>query len=95
MRKTLLTAALASAVATGGSAMAQPARAQPDRGLNFSDVAARLESQGFQIHEMERERGVIEVKATDRSGRRMKLQVDAATGQVLRQDERTGRHAGW
>ncbi|MFC7477524.1 PepSY domain-containing protein [Dankookia sp. GCM10030260] len=93
MRKTMLTAALAAAVVTGGVAAAQPAPTQPGGGLRFSDVAARLESQGFQIEEMDREWSGIEVKATDRGGRRVKLLVDAATGQVLRQEERARRDA--
>ena len=89
MRKTLLLAALAASIAAGPLA-AQPATTR------FADIAARLEGQGFQIQEMERKRGRFEVKAMNAEGQRIKLEVDATTGAILRQDlrQRDGHRDG-
>ncbi|MBK1662423.1 PepSY domain-containing protein [Paracraurococcus ruber] len=91
MRQTMLAASLGlalGATAWAGIAAGQPAPAAPAEALRFSDLAARLEAQGFLIREMEREREGFEVKATDRDGREVKLRLDAATGQVLRSEDR-------
>lgn len=82
MRKTLLLAALASSIAAG------PLAAQP-AATRFADIAARLEGQGFQIQEMERKRDRFEVKAVNAEGQRIRLDVDANTGAILRQENRT------
>ena len=94
MRKTLAAAILAASLSAGGIAFAQLAPNPPAGSVRFSEVAARLESQGWMIHEMEVERGGIEVKAIDRDGRRVRMLLDATTGQVLRQEERARREAG-
>jgi hypothetical protein len=94
MRKTLTAATLAAALSVSGIAFAQPASSQPGGGARFSDIAARLEGQGWLIHEMELKREGIEVKVTDRDGRRVRLLLDAASGQVLRQEERSRRDGG-
>ncbi|MBS7790980.1 PepSY domain-containing protein [Roseococcus sp. SDR] len=84
MRKTLLLAALATSIAAGPLA-AQPAATT----TRFADIAARLEGQGFQIQEMERKNDRFEVKAMNAQGQRLRLDVDATTGAILRQDART------
>lgn len=83
MRKTLLLAALAASIAAGPLA-AQPATPT----TRFADIASRLEGQGFQIQEMERKRDRFEVKAMNAEGQRIKLEVDATTGAILRQETR-------
>lgn len=84
MRKTLLLAALAGSIAAGPLA-AQPAAPT----TRFAEIAARLEGQGFQIQEMERKRDRFEVKAMNAEGQRIKLDVDASTGAILRQETRS------
>jgi hypothetical protein len=84
MRKTLLLAALTASIAAG------PLAAQPTApGTRFAEIASRLESQGFQIQEMERKGGRFEVKAMNGEGQRIRLDVDAQTGAILRQETRT------
>ncbi|WP_207537457.1 PepSY domain-containing protein [Sabulicella rubraurantiaca] len=65
--------------------MEAPASSAP---LGFAEVARRIEAQGLQIWEMEEEDGYIEVEATDRAGRRLKLLLDARTGAEIRRQER-------
>ncbi|MCW8087023.1 PepSY domain-containing protein [Sabulicella glaciei] len=59
----------------------------PTAPLGFAEVARRIENQGLQIWEMEEEDGRIEVEATDRNGRRIKLLMDAHTGAEIRRQE--------
>jgi len=57
--------------------------------LSIPELHARLESAGYwNVEKIERERGSYEVKATDRSGQRIKLYVHPQTGEVLGQRQR-------
>ncbi|MDP2171847.1 MAG: PepSY domain-containing protein [Rhodocyclaceae bacterium] len=67
----------------------RPASAGNARWLSIPEVHARLESAGYRhIEKIERERGSYEVKATNRSGQRIKLYVHPQTGEVLGQRQR-------
>ncbi|MCC7225173.1 MAG: PepSY domain-containing protein [Burkholderiaceae bacterium] len=57
--------------------------------LSIPEVHARLESAGYRhIEKIERESGRYEVKATDQTGRRIKLYVSPQTGEILNQRQR-------
>lgn len=59
------------------------------RWLSIPEVHARLESAGYRnIEKIERESGSYEVKATDQTGRRLKLYVHPQTGDVIDQRQR-------
>lgn len=68
--------------------------------LTIGEVHDKLIAQGYRdIDEIEREGRSFEVKGTDAQGRRVKLDVDGVTGEVLhtrvkyeRRDTRRGRH---
>ena len=62
------------------------------RWLSIPEVHARLESAGYRhIEKIERESGRYEVKATDQTGRRIKLYVSPQTGEILSQRQRDNR----
>ena len=92
MRTTQLFSAIA--VSTGlfigavvfGPAIAQNAAAQATAqpGLTIGEVHDKLAAQGFRdIAEIERERDRFEVKGTNAEGARVKLEVDAKSGDIL------------
>jgi len=96
IRTVLFTASLASAVglfALGAEAQGQQqaqiqggAQAQVQaqaRIMTIAEVATRLEEQGYQLREIELERGVYEVEMTDANGMRVEVYLDAVTGEVL------------
>jgi len=101
--KTLLSAL---AIATGlvaGSVLVAPAIAQnaaaaadPNaKWLSIPQIHDKLEAAGYgNIDEIERERDGYEVKATDREGKRVELEVDPLTGgvtkTVVKRDKRNG-----
>ena len=59
------------------------------RWLSIPEVHARLESAGYRnIEKIERESGSYEIKATDQTGRRIKLYVHPQTGEVIDQRQR-------
>lgn len=62
--------------------------------LDIAQVHARLEGAGYRdIVEIERERDRYEVKALDAEGRRVELDVDAATAEVRRTEVKGGARA--
>ena len=74
--------AIAQSAATQSSAPAH-------KGLSIGQVHDKLGAQGFRdIDEIERERDRFEVKATNEQGQRVKLYVDATSGDIV--DTRTG-----
>ena len=91
--KTLLSAL---AIATGlvaGSVLVAPAIAQNanpavdanGKWLSIPQIHDKLEAAGYgNIDEIERERDGYEVKATDRDGQRVELEVDPLTGGVTK-----------
>jgi hypothetical protein len=72
------TAAACVLVLTASTSMAQ------DR-IPVSAVIAAIEAKGFTVIEMDDEGGWLEVEATNAEGRRVELQVDAATGEIIRE----------
>lgn len=97
--KTLLsTLMLSAALAAGGiftaSVFAQEAAgtapAATARALSKAQIQERLEAAGYKgIDKVERER--YEVRATDRDGHRVKLDVDATTAQVIEEKAKRDR----
>ncbi len=91
--------AIAVLAALPGAAIAQSPAPQPTPSL--SSLSAKLEKDGFTIHEIERYAHSIEVKGRDKSGVCVELHLDPKTGDVLsrerdddcenRSDDR-GRH---
>jgi hypothetical protein len=90
MRKTLL---IATAFATAaGAALAsddRDDRRQPltdvprSEWMSVSEVAQRLEAQGYRVREIDSERGAYEVEATDANGMRVEAYVHPVTGEIL------------
>lgn len=94
--RTLTVASLLVTVAFSISSHAQDARsASSDRvkWLSIPEVHSKLESAGYRnIEKIERESGSYEVKATDQTGRRIKLYVHPKTGEVIDQRHRDVKH---
>lgn len=90
--KTLLSAlAIATGLVAGGvlvaPAIAQNAAAADANAkwLSIPQIHDKLEAAGYgNIDEIERERDGYEVKATDREGKRVELEVDPLTGGVTK-----------
>lgn len=101
--KTLISALVLSAgLAAGGtftaSLFAQEAAGTPPaataRALSIVQIHERLEAAGYRsIDKIERERDRYEVDATDRDGRRVELEVDAASAQVIEAKAKRERRA--
>jgi uncharacterized protein YpmB len=72
------TAAACVLVLTASAGIAQ------DR-MSISAVIAAIEAKGFTVIEMDDEGGWLEVEATNAEGRRVELQVDTATGEIIRE----------
>lgn len=52
--------------------------------MSVAEIAVHLESQGYTVYEIERERTHYEVKMIDGSGLRVMAYLDLVTGEVLR-----------
>jgi hypothetical protein len=86
--RTLTLVSLLAAAFFSGLSQAQDVHSAADKAkwLSIPEVHARLEAAGYRnIEKIERESGAYEVKATDRAGRRIKLQVHPQTGDVIDQ----------
>jgi len=71
---------------------ARSTNADKAKWLSIPEVHARLESAGYRnIEKIERESGRYEVKATDQTGRRIKLYVHPQTGEVIDLRQRDGK----
>jgi hypothetical protein len=90
MRKTLLIAT--AFVTAAGAALAsddRDDRRQPltdvprSEWMSVSEVAQRLEAQGYRVREIDSERGAYEVEATDANGMRVEAYVHPVTGEIL------------
>jgi hypothetical protein len=91
MRPLTITALLATVFFSMSSHAQDVRSANTDkaRWLSIPEVHARLESAGYRnIEKIERESGSYEVKATDQTGRRIKLSVHPQTGEVIDQRQR-------
>jgi len=76
-------AALVGAAWAGGSQRKDADGA----GLGEQEIRARLEAQGYKVREIEREHGRFEVEARDQAGKKVELQVSAADGSLIADDE--------
>jgi hypothetical protein len=88
MRKTLLIAA--AFAAAGGAAFASGDRDDGPRvdapraeWMSVSDLALKLEAQGYVVREIEVDRGAYEVEATDANGMRVEAYFHPVTGDIL------------
>lgn len=91
VRTALLAAGLT--LAAGGAFAADDRPAGGDW-LTIPQVYQKLEAAGYRdIDEIERERRGYEVHATDRDGRRVKLDVDGRSGAVIERRYRDQRAA--
>lgn len=55
--------------------------------MSVSAVAQKLEGMGYTVREIDRERNVYEVEATDANGLRLEAHVDPRTGDIVGQDD--------
>lgn len=83
----MITTARSFAIAAVAFALATPAFAQsvstrPELGL--SQIESRLTEQGFRVLEIERDDGWYEVKAVNREGLCVEMDVDRRSGDVVR-----------
>lgn len=84
---------LVAALLAGGFALANESRSSPPTAgerqwLSIGQVNNRIEAAGYRnIEKIEREHGVYEARATDRSGARVKLYINPQSGEI---SERTG-----
>ncbi len=104
MRKSSILATLALAAGIAGTTVlvapvlaqgAAPAAPAARAALGIPEIHQRLTAAGYtDIDEIDRERDRYEVKATDREGRRVELDVDAATAEVLRTEVKRSKRSG-
>lgn len=89
MKKTLLATTLIAATAVGFAVNAatdgvQTASPAPVTWMSVSDLAAKLEAQGYQVLEIEREDGrYYEVEMIDGNGLKVETYLDATTGEPI------------
>lgn len=77
--------------ATGATAVAVHAQDKPApaEALSVRAILERVEAQGYRdITEVEREHGRYEVKAVDAEGRRVKVYLDARTGEIVKTERK-------
>lgn len=93
MRKTLSPAAFAAFAAilvAGSVASAQtagngnPQNAPRAGWMSMSDIAAKVEGQGYRVLEIEIDDGAYEIKAVDAKGLRVEADLDPSTGEPIR-----------
>jgi hypothetical protein len=61
--------------------------AAPTPGFSMAQLTSTLSKQGYpEVYEIERKRGVYEVKARAEDGRKVELHVDSETGEILRHE---------
>lgn len=84
----LAAALLAAGLATAAYAQQTPQTAAADT-LSVRAVLDKVEAQGYRdISEVEREHDRYEVKATDADGRRVKIKLDARTGEIVKTERK-------
>lgn len=89
-----LTAGVAAVPTVLAQGSAQPATATPAPSLSLLQIVQRLEAAGYTgIESVERKRKGYEVKAVDREGRRVELDVSALTGEVTKTELKRARRA--
>jgi hypothetical protein len=91
MRTIIIVSVTAIGIVAASSLAADRRASDAERGqwLSIQQVLAKVESVGYRdIEKVEREGGTYEVKATDRSGLRMKLYLHPKTGEIVAQQQR-------
>lgn len=99
--KIVLSLALVAALTAGGVALVPTLAAErgaasdgPAAWLSIGQVVGKLEAAGYRnVEKIEREHGGYEARATDRSGARVKLDINPRTGEVIEQRQDGRRHA--
>lgn len=87
-------ALLAAGLATAAYAQQAQQAQQPQTTVAADTLSVRaildkVEAQGYRdISEVEREDGQYEVKATDAEGRKVKIKLDARTGEVVKAERK-------
>lgn len=81
-RTRFIALATAAALLGAGGAYAQTAPANTD--LSLGQIESRLTDDGYRVLEIERDDGRYEVKAWNREGQCVELDVDRRSGAVLR-----------
>lgn len=83
--KNLLGVAAVAALVTGHFAVAQTATTT--QWMDPNEVIRSLESAGYtDVHDLEKDDGIYEAEATNASGQRVDLDIDPASGNVLREE---------
>lgn len=83
--KNVVGLAAVAALVTGHFAVAQTATTS--KWLDPNEVIRTLESAGYSdVHDLEKDDGIYEAEATNASGQRVDLDIDPATGNVLREE---------
>lgn len=83
-------AGLAAVLVAGGIASAQTVRPDDSRQapragwMSVGEIVAKIEGQGYKVHEVEIDDGAYEVKAVDANGMRVEVDLDPSTGEPLR-----------
>jgi hypothetical protein len=99
--KIVLSLALVAALIAGGVALVPTLAAErgaasgdgPAAWLSIGQVVGKLEAAGYRnVEKIEREHGGYEARATDRSGARVKLDINPRTGEVIEQRQDGRRH---
>ena len=84
-RKNLVGLAALAALVTGSFAVAQTATTT--NWMDPNDVIRSLESAGYtDVHDLEKDDGIYEAEATNSTGQKVDLDIDPATGNVLREE---------
>lgn len=76
---------LAGGIASSQAVRTDDSARAPRAGwVSVGDLVAKLEGQGYQVHEVEIDDGAYEVKAVDANGMRVEADLDPSTGEPLR-----------
>lgn len=81
-RSMAIGAAAFACAAVAAPALAQSVSTRPE--LELSQIASGLTEQGYRVLEIERDDGWFEVKAFDRSGVCVEMDVDRRSGEIVR-----------
>ncbi len=90
IHSTAVIASLAALLVAGGVASAQTVRTDDSRNapragwMSVSEIAAKIEGQGYRVIGIEIDDGAYEVKAVDTNGMRVEADLDPSTGEPFR-----------
>lgn len=88
MRITAIVVALAASPLLAVSAMADSHCGNVPEAdwMSVAEVATAVTEAGYEVREVERDDGCYDIKAIDAQGQRLDLDVNPATGEIVRQD---------